>query len=72
MIEFPSSDEETETGGGGGGGDDTDNERSIQSKEEDESIVTFYQKFSSQLHVDDASTATAPAATAGNQLANQK
>ena len=49
MIEFPSNDEEIEL-------DENDHEQTVQSKESDDSIVAFYQKFSAQLQMNSATT----------------
>ena len=57
MIEFPSTDEENEA-------EDNEHEQVIQPKETDDSIVTFYQKFSAQLQVNDT--------TGSNHLSNAK
>jgi hypothetical protein len=56
VIELPSSDDENDE-------DENDNELSTNVKETDESIVTFYKKFSAQLQVNDATT---------NHILNQK
>jgi len=57
VIELLSSDDENED-------DEDDNEQSTNSKETDESIVTFYQKFSAQLQLNDT--------TITNHISNQK
>ncbi len=54
MIELLSSDDED---------DDDENDQSTNFKETDESIATFYQKFSSQLQLNDSTP---------NHLLNQK
>jgi hypothetical protein len=56
VIELFSSDDEIDE-------DENENEQSTNLKETDESIVTFYQKFSAQL-LDDTTTT--------NQISNQK
>ena len=58
VIELPLSDEEKDD-------DEDDNEPLINLKEIDESIVTFYQKFSAQLQINDSTTTT-------NHISNQK
>ncbi len=58
MIELLSSDDENDD-------DEDENEQSTNSKETDESIVTFYQKFSAQLQINDSTTTT-------NHISNQK
>ncbi len=56
VIELPSSDDENDE-------DENENELSTNVKEADESIVTFYQKFSAQLQINDGTT---------NHVLNQK
>jgi hypothetical protein len=56
VIELPSSDEEKDD-------EEDENEQIINTKETDESIVTFYQKFSAQLQINDTTT---------NHVLNQK
>jgi hypothetical protein len=56
VIELLSSDDENDD-------DEDENEQSTNSKETDESIVTFYQKFSAQLQLNDTTT---------NHISNQK
>jgi hypothetical protein len=56
VIELPSSDDESVN-------EEDENDQSTNLKETDESIVTFYRKFSAQLQVNDTPT---------NHILNQK
>lgn len=65
MIELPSNDDENDDGhndddDNDDDGDDCDNEdqneQSTNSKDPDDSIVAFYQKFSNQFQINDTTT----------------
>lgn len=71
MIELLSNeDEEDDNDDENDNDDDNDNrdhEQITNSKDPDESIASFYQKFSAQLQIDDSTTTTMT-----NHLGNQK